>query len=202
VSKALRIVRVALGAVSILTFAASRAAHADASPPFPDMGSAAKLELTDARSGRPLMPSLRGKAILVSFIASTCRETCPMTEATFASVARRLQALSDTRRVAMVLVTVDPVTDTVPKLCAFARSFSTHDGTIAFATGSRRTVTPLLERYDIDVRFKREKHDDPDHTAVTYLIDPHWHVRYEFGSNYGAASIARLTERFVRSDMR
>ncbi len=200
-SRSLRVAREALGAVSILTFAASLVAGADASPPFPDMGPAAKLDLTDARSGRPLMPDLRGKAVLLSFIASTCRQTCPMTEATFASVSQRLQGLSDARRVAMVLVTVDPATDTVPKLRAFARSFGPRVGTIAFATGPRHTIAQLLERYGVAVRFKRGTHDDPDHTAVTYLIDPRWHVRYEFGHDYGAASIARLTARFVRSDM-
>ncbi len=159
--------RVALAGWFVRTCAVSLATRADASPPFPDMGSAAKLDLTDARSGQPLMPRLRGKSD-PHFVyridwprdVSDDRSNVRVVRATATNAFGRASRCdgprhrrSDDRH--------GPET-----ACICARLFSArrrhriHDG--------------------IDVRFKRGTNVDPDHTAVTYLIDPQWHVRYEF----------------------
>ncbi len=168
-----------------------------AAPPFPDLGAAAPLRLTDAGSGRPLMPQLAGKSVLVSFIASTCRETCPLTEGTFVRVAQALQARGDLRRVGLVLVTIDPTTDTIDRLRNLARSVDGRNSAIHFATGSPEQIDDILRRYDISVRYHAGTREDPDHTAAIYLIDANGHVRYDFGIDYPPSAIARLTDRFA-----
>lgn len=187
--------------VSILAFAL--ALHrVDATPLFPDMGTASPLTLTDAATDRPLLPELRGKSVLVSFISATCRETCPMTEGTFAVVARDLGLKGDISRVQLVLVTVDPVHDTQPRLRALAHKLGIDRDTLHFATGSPQQVDRLLRAYGIAVHFRKGTRENPDHTVTSYLIDPSWHVRYDFGPGYPASAIARLTDRFIRSTTR
>ncbi len=187
--------------VSTLAFAL--ASHGvDATPLFPDMGTASPLALTDAVTDRPLLPELRGRSVLVSFISATCREICPMTEETFAEVARALRLKGDISRVQLVLVTVDPVTDTKPHLRALAHKLGYNRDALHFATGSPQQIGRLLRAYGVAVHFRKGTRDDPDHTVALYLIDPNWHVRYDFGPRYPASAIARLTDQFIHSRTR
>ncbi|MGH7728905.1 MAG: SCO family protein [Vulcanimicrobiaceae bacterium] len=165
---------------------------------FREMGAALPPALEDVVTNRPLLPELHGKAVLVSFIAGTCRETCPLTEAKFAAIQSDLARDGDLGRVRLVLVTVDPLADTPARLRALAHKLGARPGTFALATGSPQAVARVLRAYDIEVRFNGGSRIDPDHTVALYLIDPTWHVRYDFGPAYPSAAIARLTNRFVR----
>jgi hypothetical protein len=58
---------------------------------LPDIGPVPPLALRDAVTGAPLLPQLKGKSVLVSFIAATCTDTCPLTEAKFARIQQLLR---------------------------------------------------------------------------------------------------------------
>jgi hypothetical protein len=63
----------------------------DAATRLPDLGPVPPLALRDAVTGAPLLPQLNGKSVLVSFIAATCTESCPLTEAKFARIQELLR---------------------------------------------------------------------------------------------------------------
>ncbi len=172
---------------------------AQAAPRFPDMGSAMPLALRDAVTGAPLLDEIRGKIVLLSFIATTCREACPITEATFSAVAHdlRMQGLLGSK-VVLVLATVDPVTDTPARMRVTAKAIDAPVRRLIFADGSPAEIRRVLAAYGVGVRFRHNTRVDPEHDVVTYLIDPHWHVRYAFSPSYPPRAIAHLVASFAR----
>ncbi|MDE2480911.1 MAG: SCO family protein [bacterium] len=175
--------------------------RAHAAPRLPDMGSAMPLALRDAVTGAPLLDEVRDKTVLLSFIATTCREACPITEGTFSAVADvlRSERLLGSK-VVLVLVTLDPVTDTPVRLRATARELGAPTRQLVFATGSEKAVRRILAAYEIAVHFKAGTRRDPDHDVVTLLIDPHLRVRYEFSPSYPPRAVANVTASLARSE--
>jgi cytochrome oxidase Cu insertion factor (SCO1/SenC/PrrC family) len=173
---------------------------AEASSRLPDLGPAAALDLHDAITGRALPPLLHGKVVLLSFIASSCNDTCPMTEGRFARVQSLLQeARLFGRRVVLVLVGIDPAIDTPARLRDLAAKSGADPAGFHFAYGSPTATTKVLRDYAIDVHYHGASHTDPDHTVVAYLIDAHSRIRYDFAPQYPPAAIARITQRLVGS---
>src|SRR4051812_23410190 len=104
--------------------------------PLADIGPAPPVSLTDA-AGKPFaLSSLRGKAVVVSFVYTTCSGSCPAT--TF-SLARTRQALAKAglwgRRVEFVSISLDPTRDTPEVLAGYARLYQADTDAWHFLTG-------------------------------------------------------------------
>ncbi|MBC7931242.1 MAG: SCO family protein [Rubrivivax sp.] len=85
---------------------------------------------------------LKGKIVLINFLFTTCQGVCsPMT----ANLAKVQSYLGEhvNREVAMISITVDPVTDTPEKLKEFAGRFKTRPGWF-FLTGKKENVDGVL----------------------------------------------------------
>src|SRR5580704_2933789 len=89
--------------------------------PLADIGPAPEVELIDSR-GRPFQLSeLRGKAVIVSFVYTTCNGTCPLTTAGLDRVRRSLKGRGLWgKRVEFVSITLDPERDTPGVLARYA----------------------------------------------------------------------------------
>jgi cytochrome oxidase Cu insertion factor (SCO1/SenC/PrrC family) len=175
------------------TVAAS--ATADEESALPDLGPAAPLDLIDAVTGRPIEPSIAGKTVVLSFIASTCEDVCVITEAKFRAAQTMLardHLLGS--RVALVLVTVDPITDTPAVLRRLARSTGAVTGAFYYATGTQARVHAVLAAYGIHVIFHGPARVDPDHTFALLLLDAHHRIRASFATTDAASTIAHRAE--------
>lgn len=165
---------------------------------MPDMGPAYPLNLTDVVTNRPLAPEIRAKTVLLSFIAGTCGESCPVVEAKFAAVQHLLRRDGYLGpRVQLVLLTIDPVTDTPPKLRLLARKIGAVPGDFHLASGSVARVRRILDAYGIAVRFQHGTRADPDHVVAVYLLDPEMRIRSYFGLEDSPALIARTAEQLT-----
>jgi protein SCO1 len=113
--------------------------------------------------------ALRGRPLVVTFIYSTCRDTCP------AQVQSIRGALDDLGRdVRVVGVSVDPANDTP----ASARSFlleQSMTGRMDFLLGSREQLAPVWEAFGIAPQRKGR-----DHSAYTVLVDGEGRQRIGF----------------------
>lgn len=162
------------------------------------MGPAGALDLVDAVSGRPLAPLVAGKVVLVSFIDSTCRESCPVVEAKFAAVQAKLERDGYLgSRVQLVLSGIDPVVDTLPRLAAKAHALHARSDGFHLAGGSANTLDPVLRAYGIDVTFHGASREDPDHPVEILLIDPAMRIRYDFAMFYTPQVMARISEQLA-----
>jgi protein SCO1 len=104
--------------------------------------------------------SLRGRPVVVTFIYSTCKDTCP------AQVQSIRGALDDLgREVPVVGVSVDPANDTAASARAFLLEQSM-TGRMDFLLGSREELEPVWRAFGIAPQRRGR-----DHSAYTVLVD-------------------------------
>lgn len=119
--------------------------------------------------GRLSMRSLRGRPVIVTFLYTTCKDTCPVE-------AQQIKgALDDLGRpVPAIAIAVDPPRDTPARARAFlARQRMT--GRMDFLLGSRRALARLWRAY-----AAQPQREDLEHTARLVLVDPKGVQRVSF----------------------
>jgi protein SCO1 len=112
----------------------------------------------------------RGRVVVLTFMYTTCRDTCPLTATQIRG------ALDDLDRdVPALAVSVDPVNDTPAraKKFLFQRGLS-HDR-MRFLLGSRGQLRPIWKAYGIRPQGKAF-----EHSAYVLLIDRHGRQRIGF----------------------
>jgi protein SCO1 len=147
-----------------------------ANPPLADIGPAPELKLTDA-DGKPFdLARLRGKAVVVSFIYTTCNGVCP---ATTHRLYRVQEALKEARlwgdRVEFLSISLDPARDTPEVLKNYARIYDADPAAWHFLTGPIDRVDRTLAAWDMWAR--RDAKGVLDHPSRIFLIDPRGHQR-------------------------
>jgi protein SCO1/2 len=101
--------------------------------------------LTD-QSGRLVgREELRGRAVVVSFIFTTCVEACPIVTAQLARVQAEARAAGLTPRLRFVSISVDPVTDTPERLREYARAYGADLDSWHFLTGRPEDVARVMQ---------------------------------------------------------
>lgn len=99
------------------------------------------------QDGRPVHffdDLLNGKIVLINFILTTCKDTCPMVTANLAQV-QTLLGDKVGRSINMISLSVDPQHDHPAELKAFAENFGVKPGW-TFLTGAPGEIDPLLRR--------------------------------------------------------
>jgi protein SCO1/2 len=122
--------------------------------------------LRDQDGRRVSLREYRGREVILTFMYSTCRDTCPVT-------AQQIKgALDDVGSdVPVLAVSVDPVNDTRIN----ARRFLLKQGMtgrMRFLLGSRAQLQPIWKAYGI-----QPQGDGFDHSAYVLLIDRHGRQR-------------------------
>lgn len=146
----------ALGAV-VLAASGSRDEPAPAGSAFegallPKGVRAPDFTLRDQDGRQISMRQLRGKPVLVSFLYTTCRDTCPLQ----AEIARG--ALDDLGHdVPAVAVAVDPPRDTASSAKSFLARTRTL-GRLDFVLGTRAQLAPLWRGFAIRPQSVTEEH--------------------------------------------
>ncbi len=101
---------------------------------------------------------LRGKIVLINFILTTCKDTCPMVTANLSKV-QSLLGDKVGRSINMISLSVDPRHDKPAELKKFADNFDVKPGWY-FLTGEPPEIDPLLHR------FAAYTTDPLDHSTV------------------------------------
>jgi protein SCO1 len=125
--------------------------------------------LRDQDGERISMRSLRGRPVIVTFLYTTCEDTCP-TQAQ--QVRSALAELGED--VPALAIAVDPPRDTPARARAFlAKQRMT--GRMSFALGSRRELAAVWKGFAVE-----PQRDDLEHTATFVLVDPRGRQRVSF----------------------
>ena len=130
---------------------------------------AADFELRDENGETLRMRDLRGKPVVVTFLYSNCRETCP---ATAQQIRGALDQLG--HDVPAIAISVDPAGDSE----ASARRFLAEQnltGRLRFALGSREQLAPLWRAYGTTPQTVRQ-----EHKARAVLVDARGRQRVGF----------------------
>ncbi len=115
----------------------------------------------DGRRLRFYSDLVKGKAVAINFIFTTCTTICPPLTATFRKVQQQLGERVG-REVSLISVSVDPTTDVPERLSAFASKFNRGDGW-TFVTGTKPEIDRLLRALGAYVGDKN------DHTPMILI---------------------------------
>ena len=112
----------------------------------------------------------RGQVVVLTFMYTTCRDTCPLTATQIRG------ALDDLDHdVPALAVSVDPVNDTPERAREFLFKRGLSDDRMRFLLGSRAQLQPIWKAYGIRPQGKAF-----DHSAYVLLIDRHGRQRIGF----------------------
>jgi protein SCO1/2 len=117
-------------------------------------------ELTD-QDGKPVsMAEYRGRPVVVTYLYSHCKETCPiqaqMIRGALDDLGRNIPALG---------ISVDPFRDTPASARAFLRKAGM-TGRMRFVLGKRRQLQPVWRGFAIQPQLR-----DSEHQAYITLVD-------------------------------
>jgi protein SCO1/2 len=144
--------------------------------PLADIGPAPRTVLVDSAGKLFDLASLRGKAVLVSFVYTTCNGVCPATTLALGRIQNTLeQSKLWGTSVEFVSITLDPKRDTPEVLNRYAQSFGADLATWHFLTGSPAQVESAIAAWGMWAK------SDPtgaiDHPSRIFLLDPRGHER-------------------------
>jgi protein SCO1/2 len=116
---------------------------------------------------------LRGRAVVVSFIFTTCHDVCPLVTAQLARVQAEAQAGGLGSRVRFLSITVDPVTDTPEVLGRYAVRFGVDTASRDFLTGAPDEVGRVVREMGA---FAGNDRGRVGHTNLVLFVDAKGHV--------------------------
>jgi cytochrome oxidase Cu insertion factor (SCO1/SenC/PrrC family) len=111
---------------------------------------------------------LRGAPVVVTFIATRCRDACPMINAWF----MKLQAEVQRRhlKVTLLTITLDPEFDTPKIMASEARALRADARLWKLGSGSVASVDAIMAAFR--VHPERDEHGIPDiHTTFVYVLN-------------------------------
>jgi protein SCO1/2 len=125
---------------------------------------------------RPVrLGDLRGRVVLVSFIYTTCSDSCPLLTRRMALLRERLAAAGLAGATHFLSVTVDPERDSAERLREYARQMGAVRDGWQFLREEPTRLRPVLALYDEWTRPGAR--EAIDHPARLYLIDPAGRIR-------------------------
>lgn len=121
--------------------------------------------------GRPVtLAGLRGEVIVLTFLYTTCEDTCPTA---VAQIRGALDGLG--HDVPSLAISVDPENDTPDSARRFLLKHRVPNGRVRFLLGDRATLEPVWKAYGI-----APQKDEFDHSAYVLLIDRRGRQRIGF----------------------
>jgi protein SCO1/2 len=111
--------------------------------------------------------SLRGRAVVVSFVFTMCREACPVITAQLARAQARARLEKLDARVRFLSITLDPVTDTPDVLRRYAAAYGVDLSTWHFLTGDPGDVARVIRGFGLSLAGG----DRPFHGSLVLLVD-------------------------------
>ncbi|HET9685633.1 MAG TPA: SCO family protein [Pseudolabrys sp.] len=144
---------------------------------LPKIAPAPAFALT-SQDGTPVaLADFRDKVVAVTFIYTSCMDTCPVLTALMAYVQDKLGP-DFGKRIAFVSITVDPERDTPEVLKRYAETFGADLKGWAFLTGAPDAIRGVIRRYGV---FAAKNADGQvDHTFLTSIVDRNGMLRVQY----------------------
>jgi protein SCO1/2 len=141
------------------------------------IGPAPTFSLTTQDSTRLFLEQLRGKVVVVTFIYTSCADTCPLLTAKMAGLQARLGRDLGSK-VFFVAITVDPEQDTPVILKRYAETHGVDLAGWAFLTGTPSEIREVARQYG--VMYTKRPRGDVDHTFLTSIVDTSGTLRVQY----------------------
>lgn len=133
--------------------------------------------LTSQDGKRVALKDLRGKALVLTFIYTECKDICPVLPQIIGRTDSHLTP-AERQRTRFVGISIDPRRDTPEKLRGFMQGHNLSPQRWTLLTGSLKEASQVADAYGIVA--KPDVQGDIVHNAVYVLIDPQGRLRHEF----------------------
>ncbi len=142
------------------------------------------------------LSDLRGKAVAVTFLYTSCPDTCPVIVGKFGYVHEQLRERAESA--AFVVVTVDPERDTPARLRQYLDAQNLSEE-ITFLTGERAALEKVWSAYHILVSRAQQKQSAYSivHNDVVYLVDKAGRLRALMHADFAPADLLKNLERLI-----
>ena len=138
------------------------------------------------QDGKPAsLREYRGRVVVLTFMYSTCQDTCPVTAQTIRGALDQVG-----HDVPVLAVSVDPAHDTRDSAERFLVKQSMSAGRMRFLLGTRAQLTPIWKAYGIQPQGRGF-----EHTAYVAVLD-------QTGRQRVAFTVDHLTDRDLAHDIR
>jgi protein SCO1 len=179
-----------LGAAGVLVFANPEPESSVGGDGFAGAVSAPDIPIRDFslrdQDGRPVsLREYRGKVVVLTFMYSTCQDTCPVTAQTIRGALDQVG-----HDVPVLAVSVDPAHDTRDTAERFLVKQSMSAGRMRFLLGTRAQLQPIWKAYGIQPQGKGF-----EHTAYVAVLDRTGRQRVAFPAE-------QMTDRDLAHDIR
>lgn len=179
-----------LGASGVILFAKPEPATRVSADGFSGAVSPSDIAVRDFslrdQDGKPAsLREYRGRVVVLTFMYSTCQDTCPVTAQTIRGALDQVG-----HDVPVLAVSVDPAHDTRDSAERFLVKQSMSAGRMRFLLGSRAQLRPIWKAYGIQPQGKGF-----EHTAYVAVLDKSGRQRVAF-------TIDHLTDRDLAHDIR
>lgn len=151
----------------------------------------ANIQFTNQLGKKVSLDDLKGKIIVLDFFFTSCPSVCP-------GLARNMKRLQDSYKkndtiVQFLSVSVDPETDSVPKLRAFADRYNANHDSWWFVTGDKKEIYNFAIK-EIKASIADTKIDTAFlHTEKFFLLDSNRIVR-GFYNGFDTTALAHLAK--------
>ncbi len=164
-------------------------------PTFNHPQTAPSFALRNYRGGLVKLASYRGKAVLLTFVYTHCRDVCPLI---VAGLQNALQMLGPrASKVQVIGVSVDPKGDTPGAIASFLARHRMTDR-MKYLVGSRAALTPVWRKWGVDASNPTAD-DTVSHTSVVFGIAANGEVMTAYPANFSPAEIAHDVPILARS---
>jgi protein SCO1/2 len=148
--------------------------------------------LTDQEGRSFKFQELKGKAVLVGFIYTTCPDVCPLITASMRLVQEELDK-KERGLVFLLSITTDPEVDAPQVLKAYAERYRIDFSNWSFITGDLQSLSPVWKSFGVKV--DRKARGLINHTSLTALIDKQGVMRFAY---YGVSPDPKTILRDIR----
>lgn len=162
----LLMIRAIVASAAIIAIAAL-ASPARAIAPHP-------LQLVDQTGKIFTIPALRGRPLIVTFVAAHCTDACPLINAQFAQAAQLLQQSHMQAR--LLTITLDPENDPPSVMRQLARRFGADPRQWIVASGSVANVHSIMKLFGVQAERGPKGYAEM-HTTFVYIFDKHERLR-------------------------
>ena len=185
-----------LVALQLAASAAAWAQPAKDDKRLPLIGPAPAFALDSARGPRVALADLRGKVMALTFVFTTCTDSCPILTAKMAEIGRSLGSDFGSK-VAFVAISVDPLNDTPARLRDYATAHRADGPGWYFLTGAPRDIEAVVRRYG--AYAKTTGSGSVNHLFLTSLIDRAGMLRVQYlGTRFDPREMQRDLELLLR----
>src|SRR5258706_7329076 len=163
-------------------------------------GEASDFRLTDQNGSKINLSDFREKVVVLTFMDSKCKDTCPITGAHFRKAYQQLNQ-NEARQVVFLSVNVNVEANAVADILETTHAWHMDEiPSWHFLTGSREDLEPVWKDYDVAAI------PNPDssitHTPGTFLIDPsgkkRWYISTTFSTEDSSEPTLPLSEVLIK----